>query len=555
MFRSTVCAALFAFVVGAALAVGQPAMAAAEKNLDSRISDVTVYQRGAWVTRQAQVTLVAGQQKLIFAGLSAAINQQQLQVGLADSNGQTPNGVQLGQVQLEEIQQRQAFDTQVNALQDKIDAINLQISSYEDAKQTAQLKLKFLDGIAQGYAKESWFEGARGNVDISSWRSALAVLDEGASQARADIRASDQAMRDAQQTLSQLKREMQTLRGKQRVSSTVSVALQVDTPQRVNLSLRYFQNNASWSPLYTAYLDSERPQLRLVQQAQVSQQTDEDWRGVNLTLSTSVPSGALVAPSVRSEFLDLRDPLERLNSFSGVAPRSAKMAVSEAQLGMDQALAPQPEVNRYSVTYRVPGQVTVGNDADNKSNFDLAQLEFTPTLFTRIVPRLSADTFLVAKFKYAETLPLYGSSLMVYVDQTYVGRTALPTLLPGSDVTLPVGQDRMVELVVENQGGRKDESGFIGRRKSELTANLFQITNRRSTETTVEVFDWYPTATNDDIEVEIPRTATPPTQTDVDDKPGVVVWRKNLQAGEDWKIRHEFEVSYPADKSLVANPG
>ena len=398
MFRSSVCTALFIFCAFGS-AASYSVVTPSDKRLDSRISAVTVYQRGAWVTRQARVTLVAGQQKLIFADLSAAINQQQLQVGLADNNGQTPNGVRLGQVQLEDVQQREAFNAQVSALQNKIDAVNLQVSGYEDAKQTAQLKLRFLDGIAQGYAKESWFEGARGNVDISSWRSALTVLDEGASQARADIRTNNEAIREAQQTLSQLKREMQTLRGKQRVSSTVSVALQADTPQSVVVSLRYFQNNASWSPLYTAYLDSERPQLRLIQQAQVSQQTDEDWRGVNLTLSTSVPSGALAAPPVRSEFLDLRDPLERLSRMSGTAPRSAKLAVSEAQIQMDQAAAPQPEVGRYSVTYRVPGEVTVSNDTDHKSNFDLAQLEFTPELVTRIVPRLSADTFLVAKFK------------------------------------------------------------------------------------------------------------------------------------------------------------
>ncbi len=515
----------------------------------SRISAVTVYQQGAWVTRSAQVNLQQGDNSLAFKGLSAQINQRQLRVAV------DAKGVVLGQISFDEVQQRDAFDAQVRALQIKIDEVGDHIAGLEDASQTAQLKLRFLDGIAQGYAKETWFEGARGNADVGSWRTALSVLDEGSQAARTTLRENAKAIRDAKQDLSQLEREMQSLRGRSRVSTDITVTVASPAVQRATIELRYFQSYASWTPHYTAYVDSETLTLKLNQKGLVMQQTDEDWRNVQLSLSTSAPSGELIAPPVNSEFLQLIDPQQvRMSAAPQVQKRSASLALADSEVAAEQGQA-APDIGQYTISYRVPGQVNVTKDSADAASFDLSDMSFAVKLLTHIVPRLSEQAFLAAKFTYDQTLPLYGQSLQVYVDQEYVGETWLPTALPEDVITLPAGQDRRVELVVQNQGGRTDESGFIGRRKSELTANLFSLTNRRKGVAEVEVYDRYPTAINDDIQVSIPKSATPPSERDIDKKPGVIVWRKTLAAGETWEILHAYEVSYPADKQIIANPG
>ena len=63
-----------------------------------------------------------------------------------------------------------------------------------------------------------------------------------------------------------------------------------------------------------------------------------------------------------------------------------------------------------------------------------------------------------------QATPLYGNQMVVYVDGVYVGESALPTVLPGAEITLPMGQDRRVEVQVRDQGGQKGKGGFIGRR-------------------------------------------------------------------------------------------
>ena len=76
------------------------------------------------------------------------------------------------------------------------------------------------------------------------------------------------------------------------------------------------------------------------------------------------------------------------------------------------------------------------------------------------------------------------------------------------------------------------------------------MTNRRGSPTLVEVYDRIPVSEDEDIEVRVPKTATPPTERDADGRPGVVVWRDTLGTGESLDIKHQYTVSYPADKRI-----
>ena len=116
-----------------------------------------------------------------------------------------------------------------------------------------------------------------------------------------------------------------------------------------------------------------------------------------------------------------------------------------------------------------------------------------------------------------------------------------------------MGADRRVEVRAINQGEDRGKGGIINRKQTETTNYLFEISNRRQNATVVEVLDRYPSARNRDIEVDIARDATAPTETDVDNKPGVVLWRKSLAANESWRIQHKYTVTYPAGKRLSRN--
>lgn len=514
------------------------------KPVRSTIEDVTVYPSGATITRTATVSLVAGTNQLELVGLVDDLDADSLRVEIENGD------VRIGQVSLEREQERDVTDEEIATVQGEIDAVNDEIRILTDSTEAAKLQLTFLRGIATGYSQEAGTDGMRGAADTNTWKDALTLLSTGSAEANRTIRNNEAKGKELVKDLSVLTRRLGELRGGALSSTVVTLDASASRPLQTEIRLHYYLEAANWQPKYEARLDSNSGALQLAQQASVSQETDEDWTNVRLTLSTSEPSGELMAPELESEFLNIYRPQPR---------RESKVARTMASPGFSDQMIEEvvvtgtkirADVGGFAVNYDVPGRTSISNDADDGALIDLAKFNFATTLVTRVVPRQNTQAFLTARFMYDKNLPLYGSDMTVFVDGAFAGYSEMPTALPQSEVVLPVGQDRRIEVSAKTQGGEGGRGGIISKRKTEVTDYLFELTNRRSSPSDVEVFDRYPVARDKDIDVDVPKSATEPDERDVDDKPGVVVWKKTLGPGETWQIRHQYSVSYPAQAVL-----
>ena len=518
---------------------------AAANDVQSRVDAVTVYPGGATVTRVASVTLAAGANDLRMTGLVRSIDVNVLQIEVAGDD------IRIGQVSLGFEQQRDEFNEDITALRAEIHAMNRRITEIDDTSNAAKRRLKFLDGIAQGYAKEASVEGGRGTADINTWRAALELIQTESVSANRMIRDNEDKKAELVRDLSVMNRSLAELRGDTLATAVVEFTVNAPRATETEIRLHYFQASARWSPRYEARLDSNSGTLQVAQQAEIYQETDEDWRNVRLVLSTSQPSGQLVAPELHSVFLDITEP-------QPVAARSRAMPASmEADMAaplekiVTTGNRPVADVGNFAVNYDVPGRTSVSNASDDAVTVELARFDFDTSLVTQVVPRRNTQAFLAARFVYDQSQPLYGGEMAVFVDGVFSGVTEMPTALPQSEVVLPMGQDRRIEVRSESQGGRGGTDGFIGKRKTEATDFVFEITNRRNAASAVEVLDRYPVSRNRDVEVEVPKTATPPDERDMNDQPGLVMWKKELGPGESWRIQHQYTITYPAKFVLI----
>jgi uncharacterized protein (TIGR02231 family) len=487
------------------------------------------------------VSLSAGDNEVKFSGMADSIDADRLRIELVN------DGVRIGQVRLETEQQRDITDAEIEAVQLEIDAVSTKILAVNDSTKAAKLQLSFLENIATGYAKEAGHDGSLGAADVSSWKAALGLLLSASDDANKLIRDNDARSRELSKDLSVLQRKLNDLRGGSLATTAIEITLHSTRAAKTEIRLHYFQEDASWSPHYEARLDSNTGELVLAQQADVRQETDEDWRGVRLTLSTSEPGGELMAPVLQSEFLNLYEPMPQKTRVDDRA-RLASSPMELQEIVVTGSRVPRADVGNFAVNYDIPGRIDLSNDSDEGVTIDLASFSFDAELVTQVVPRESTQAFLAARFVYDRTLPLYGSAMTVFVDGAFAGNTEMPTALPQAEVVLPMGQDRRVEVSAQTQGGQDSRGGIINKRKTEATDYVFEITNRRAAPSYVEVMDRYPVARNKSVDVEVPRTATAPD--DLNDQPGLVLWKKTLGPGEVWRIRHQYDVSYPANMVL-----
>ncbi len=527
-------------------ALGPQAFAADTK---SRIDSVVVYPSGALITRTAAIAVPAGTSKVTLTDLPGDLGSADLRIAVAD------DAVQLGQVRVEREALAASFDADVRAAEAAVREQERAVQAIDDSVAAARLQLSFLTSLAQGYAKDAWFDGTRGTANVTVWKDALALLQEGSDDANRLIRDNTEQRILAVRELERRRSALTELAGSARRRSEATVSLASNRAVETTLSLTYAIKEARWWPVYEARLDSASGALRLSQIAEVNQRSAEDWTGVRLTLSTSEPSGELIPPELDTEFLAYFTPRRDAMAddavqeiiVTGSRIRSKEMLRAAPSLGRQRAAV---NISDYAVDYAIPGRVDIANNAAEDLTFALAAFAVESSLLTTVVPIESTEAFLQARFTYTESLPLFASSMRVYVDGVFAGETQMPEALPQSEVTLPMGQDRRIEVRVRPQEDERDRRGMISKRQYETTHRLYEITNQRPTATFVEVLDRYPVAEERDIRVEVANDATEPDERDVDDEPGIIKFVRRLEGGESWTIRQRFTVSYPADKTL-----
>jgi len=530
---------IFHLLVSAAL--GATSLAVADTK--SRIEAVTVYPGGALVTRVASVDLSRGDNEIRLTGLVNELDSNSLQLAVSDAS------VRIGQLKVSTEQARQTAQARIAELQAQIGAKKREIQAVNDSTKAADLRLKFLDGLSQGYTGNTVNGGSA--LPVSELRQVLSLLQSEGEAASELKRANAAKLEPLNKDLSLLERQLAQLRGGGLSSKSVSVTLTAGAPLSATVRLTYYQYNAAWRPVYEARMDSDTGRLQLLQKAAVSQGTEESWDDVSLTLSTSEPNLNMDAPAVTPEFVDLRDPVVPM--ARGLKSRSLAGAplVQADQMAEVVVTGARRVASNFAVNYAIPGRTSVPNAVDEETSLDIEGFEFDTTLVTLVVPRQSTDAFLQARFTYDEDVPLMSSDMRVFVDNVYTGDTRLPEILPNTQVELPMGLDRRVEVLSKSQGGETSVGGLISKRKQETTDYLFEVTNSRSQPTEVEIRDRVPVSRNKDIEVEILNRATPASESDVRNQPGLLVWRRTLEADETWTVRHAYTVSYPSDKVLA----
>ncbi|MDE0244446.1 MAG: mucoidy inhibitor MuiA family protein [Gammaproteobacteria bacterium] len=534
-------------VAFAAVAVAAVSLEArAIEAVDSSIDAVTVYPQGARVTRLARVRLAKGPNRVALTGLPGGISLQGVQVDSASAD------VEVRAVEMDLVRQRDAYNAEIGRLADEIAVTEHQISVIDDDIATAELQLEFLKGIARDSAGTERLKAAGGQADIGSWREALDMLGEGAAGARRRIREARIDRRQLEENLSVLERQLRDLRGRNPASARLSVLLHAAHALDTDIRVHYLQSDASWESGYSAYLDTRGNTLRLTHEARVRQGTEEEWRDVLLVLSTSNPSGRMKAPEQDSRFLDVYEPVPWADSEERMLSRTMALGPDLSATDSVARADARSGQNRHAVSYRPPERTSISNSADQAHTVPLAEYGHRAALVTRITPRQSAEAFLTARISNESDQPLVAGTMRVFIDGAYVGRSSFPELLPGSGTLLPMGPDRRIGVLTIDQGGEKGSHGILSSRTTELTDFLFEIVNRHATPTDIEVLDYYPVSRDERIEVNVPRGATSPDSTDLEERPGVIAWRRQLEPGERWRIVHRYEISYPGDTLLAA---
>ncbi len=538
-----------------------------EKELSSIMTAVTVFSRGAEIERSVALDLKQGDYRLVVKDLPQDADPHSIRVeGLCD--GQMEIGIVDSAVEAvvrsdDKLTkpERKELEKQLESLEDSHRQLQARIETLETQKKLvnnlAQLPLQPDTGKGQGAGQD--------------WRQLYDLIGERLGNANDIIFKAQLEERDILEKISDLRRQLKQKPPKQHYITAVSIRLFVKQDVKGQLKIRYHINNASWKPVYDIRLETgqskgagkkvDEASLLLERRAEVRQHSNECWDDVALKLSTTSPSSRTSAPRLSSHQLDevhewsVEHERAMSRAKSANAPRGlemAKIAVSTAEL-LEQRdymeaeeQESETEQSAFQTIFSVPDKASIGNRNESVRVYLLSE-KIEPDLFIKSVPKLDVQAFLYAGFKWQEKIALLAGKTWLYRDGVFVGNGTLPLINQGETHQIGFGSDDKVRVSRHEMNRITGNRGLIKNHKVDERHFIISVENLHDYLVDVRIVDQVPFADNEKIVVELLPDSTPPSQKDVGQQRGLLLWKQELSEKERYEIVLHYNVSWPKE--------
>lgn len=337
------------------LAVSGVAQTNKEIKVSTEASEVTVFIDGAQVLRKKSINLPVGKTTLRFSNLSPYIDAKS--VRLKASGEVMVLSVNHQMNYLDSL--KNGAKSEVNYAK-QIEALNENIVLENANKEVIQAELAFLN-------ENSKIGGSNTGVSLTSLRETANYYRE---------RISSLKMKDIelQKKITKLTSERDVLAYQQRTQGEtvrtpigeVLATVECKRPVTCNFELTYYVANASWFPTYDIRAESVDEPIQLIYKANVRQSTKENWKNVQLKISSGNPTQGNIAPQLKTYYLN----------YHVSAPRYDVNVGDGSIKGIIRDNMGEPLIGASAL---VPG-TTIGTVADVNGQFSLSVPPNTQTL-------------------------------------------------------------------------------------------------------------------------------------------------------------------------------
>ena len=519
---------------------------------NSKITTVTVYGRGALVTREAEVALATGMQEILFTGLPASLDADLLQVSGSGTAQVTILDVTATPAQLET-----PANARLKELHAQARAITDEIRTLDDRSALLKGQQDYYERIKQATVQP---QGGRDNPaplpSLATWEQFITFYSEGVAKALAAAQAIDRQKEDLEAKLEAIERQVDELDAPESKSVTnVAVRVQVATAGSLGVKLAYTIDTASWRPTYDVRVSSADKSIRLDYGASVAQRSGEDWNGVALVLSTAQPNRNSLPPELTTWYLEPHRPQPMPTAMPAAAPMERSKGAMDYAVGnfsgadelatihAMQAAAARVEAGLNASSFTIPYAADI--PADNAAHkVSITSAPLTGEINHLAVPKLAELAYLRAAVTNTTEFPLIGGEIALFLDGDFVARSSIKTVAPTEKFVLNLGVDDGITIKRKLVNKLREDTGLISKRVKTTYDVLITVQNNRTTAEKLVVKDQLPISRDEKILVTL---VEPPARDITRDEDGTIRWSLDLKPGEKRELPLKISIEHPAD--------
>ncbi|HBB15845.1 MAG TPA: hypothetical protein DCZ97_02190 [Syntrophus sp. (in: bacteria)] len=521
----------------------------------ARMTSVIVYTDRALTIRSATVNLKPGNYLIAFENLPVLIQDDSVRVEGKGSAGAKIVGLEVKRAFLEQSGEKRAKE-----LDEEIRGLEL-LSGALDAKRAGLSSQKaFLESIRVAWGDRISKELAIGRPTSDELRDASRFVGAEVTRIEEATRETEAEKKSIKDKIDALQRRRNESTGSRRKEAkSVEVMLEITREGNLTLDLATVIPRAGWQPSYDVRLSPDAKSAELTFRAMVRQATGEDWKNIDLTLSTARPATGGAPPEMhpwRIAFSRPQPPAARSMALSAQAPARAKKA---AGMRADSFKSDEPPIEespvsfvtaqisdeQSSVAFHIPRTLDVASDGTQHGTV-VAIEQFPVSMEFMAIPKLAPYVFLKSEIMNRAAYPLLPGKVNTFVGNTYTGSSQLKKVAAGEKFDLFFGSDDQVTVKREELKQHK-QAGMFGKNRVAYRYRI-ELTNFHKEPVTVTLRDQLPVAGDEEITISLDEPSIKPDEVKSD---GAVTWKTPLRAGEKKELTFGIVVEYPKDREIT----
>lgn len=494
---------------------------------DIDLKKVIIYPQGAIVKKELRFKAQTGDNILNIFELPADLVDESVNLSTKDAKG-----IKVVDVKIEKTFLRKIIQEKIKNLEKKLEEIEETITKNQDEIDTIKSSIEFLkksspfsqnlkttEAEVEGYAK--YLE-----------RSLKERLDK--------VSKIKKTIKKLSEEKESIEKELSQLRNSRDFSKLVTVVFTSDSPKEQVFELSYMVENASWKPRYELRIDSQSKNIEVIHLADITQNTQEDWKDIQLEISTAKPYyGSL--PKLHPWYIDVY-----MRSHP-IIYKAMKITENISSAEFLEKKEPKIKEEISSFTFILPKKSYIPSDGKPHSVI-ITTATNDVLLNYSAAPKLSSYVYLNGSFKNPFSYPITSGIANIYIDGKFVNKVNLKEqILPGEVMDLSLGIDESIKIERKLAEKFTEYTGILSKEKRINYKYEIEVINGKKTEVTLNLRDQFPVSRNEKIKVirELPKEEEAKIGED-----GIIQWELKLKPAEKKTLKVKFSIEAPKDMEI-----
>ena len=407
-----------------------------EKIVKSKPEKIIVYTQGAQVHRNASMSLIAGQNTIIFSGLENCINTAAIQ---ASGNGNfiitdIQHEVHYPELDKAKLQGDIRYKKLLKNVNDSLQELNYLLEDIHSKSEALATEKSVL-------LNYSLYKGQSKKDSIAFLKEGLNYLREKLfninteqlklKREREKLEAKKVALNERLTNVSNELANQNNTGEVEKVDYRILVHIIADQATQAIVNLNYYITNAGWIPSYDLRAISNEQNVKLTYKAQIHQESGIDWGSVRLILSTANPNRSYNLPELSPWYLGQTNynyknkslsyntmPSAQSNDAMEKSDKKADANYDYEQVAGNAANFTTVSENVIETEYEI--KLNYNIPCDGKEHFAAILVKDLKTFYRyKAIPKLNSNVYLTAVLPDWEDAITMSGEASIYFDGSF----------------------------------------------------------------------------------------------------------------------------------------